>query len=1019
MRKKVKCWEVFKCNKKNCPVYKSKKLECWLISGTHCHDKIQGKFLEKMEMCLECEVFEANMDVPAMRETIGMVNKQLKQFRAIVESRDQELEDVSMELALGLSEVLEALNKIASGDPRVSIPEASQTELITKLKQIVNKTAKEIGAIVDQAHEFAIGLAEHFEILNRVSRGELSARISEASQDELLKALGRVTNEMIESVATEINERKKAEEGLRESEERFKQVAESAGEWIWEVDANGLYTYSSPVVEKILGFTPAEVVGKKYFYEFFTPDEKAALKEKAFDTFHRKEAFRDFINSNIHKNGNIVILETNGMPILDGEGNLIGYRGVDTDITERKQAEEKILSAAKEWSETFDSMADGVSIHGMDFEIQNLNETLCRMLGKQKEELIGKKCYQIFHAQDGPISECPLKGVELTCKKEIVEIFEPHLDIWLSILSSPIMNEKGEVTRVIHVTRDISERKRAEEELREKEARENLILRSLPMAFYNMQFFSDSTRLWVSEQIDRITGFPASKFIEDQSFWTSRIHPDFRDQVLKKYEMIYQKGSVVIEYLWQCADSSYHWFINQAVLLRDEQGDPKEIIGTWRDITERKHTEEQILWQRALLEGINDLFREALLCETEADIAGKCLAVAEELTGSKFGFIGEVNQAGRFDTVAMSNPGWEACRIPESNAVLMVKDMEIRGIWGRALKDKKSLICNDPASHPDSVGTPDGHPPISSFLGVPFEYGEGAVGMICLANKELGYDVTDQQMVEALGTAFAEALQRKRAEKEIRKLNEELEERVIQRTAQLEAANKELESFSYSVSHDLRAPLRAIDGFSRILSEDYVEKFDDEGKRLVNIIRGNTKKMSTLIDDLLALSRIGRKDIGHADIEMDKLVRTVFDEIKATTPERKIQFNVKLLPSASGDAGMIRQVFINLLTNAIKFTRLEETPIIEVGGYVEDSENVYYVKDNGVGFDMRYKDKLFGAFQRLHDGETFEGTGIGLAIVQRIISRHYGRLWAEGKVNEGATFYFTLPTAGVCILTKA
>ena len=250
--------------------------------------------------------------------------------------------------------------------------------------------------------------------------------------------------------------------------------------------------------------------------------------------------------------------------------------------------------------------------------------------------------------------------------------------------------------------------------------------------------------------------------------------------------------------------------------------------------------------------------------------------------------------------------------------------------------------------------------------------------------------------------------ERKRAEDEIRRLNVELEERVTQRTAALEGANKELEAFSYSVSHDLRAPLRAVDGFSQAVLEDYGAKLPEEGRRYLQTIRGGAQRMGLLIDDLLTFSRLSRLPLRKQAVNMTELTREALEELNGFRQGRQVDVRIDDLPSCEGDPALLKQVWVNLLSNAIKYTRKREAAVVEVRSRQENGEMVYSVADNGTGFPMQYAHKLFGVFQRLHRSEEFEGTGVGLAIVQRVVHRHGGRVWAEAAVDRGATFNFTI-----------
>ena len=283
---------------------------------------------------------------------------------------------------------------------------------------------------------------------------------------------------------------------------------------------------------------------------------------------------------------------------------------------------------------------------------------------------------------------------------------------------------------------------------------------------------------------------------------------------------------------------------------------------------------------------------------------------------------------------------------------------------------------------------------LSARTGLPYDQGE--LGLLAQSFDEMAASL-EQRVAE-----------RERAEEEVHRLNAALEQRVIERTVQLEAANEELEAFSYSISHDLHAPLRALDGFSRILLEDYAPQLSPEARHYLHRVRDNAQQMGQLIDDLLTFSRLSSQPLKTHPLAPAELARQALADLRSEQENRHLDISIGELPVCQADPALLRQVFVNLLANALKFTRPRAVARIEVGCQYLDDQCIYFVKDNGVGFDMQYVHKLFGVFQRLHRAEEYEGTGVGLAIVQRIVHRHGGRVWAEAAVDKGATFCFTI-----------
>ncbi len=510
------------------------------------------------------------------------------------------------------------------------------------------------------------------------------------------------------------------------------------------------------------------------------------------------------------------------------------------------------------------------------------------------------------------------------------------------------------------------------------------------------------TGRWTSsEALDRIFGI-GTGFLRDVDGWSLLIHPDHREE-MKRYfaeEVVGRKRRFEKEYrIVRPSDGEERWVVGTGQLELDEDGNVVRMLGAIQDVTERRRSE---LEREALLEIMQGLvslpdpnaFLRLLHEAVSRVIYAENLFVLLKKPGSgSFEFAYFVDQHDQPPPPTSLGRSCSAYVFRKGEPVLFTEavfdDLEARGEVKR-------------------VGTPS-----PSWLGAPLKRGAETIGIMAVQDYETSgrYSEHDKAFLASVAAQVAVALERKWAEDEVRRLNADLEGRVQARTAELEAALREMEAFSYSVAHDLRAPIRAIHGFNTILTEDYGAALDDEGRRLLETVGRSARRMGLLIDDLLDFSRTGRTEMRTSCVEMTETARLVLDEAVSIHERSRYTVRVAALPPAEADPNLVEVVFRNLFSNAVKFSAGREHPVVEVGSREADGVAAYYVKDNGVGFDQKYVGKLFGIFQRLHAMDEFVGTGIGLALVKRIVERHGGRVWAKGEPDRGATFWFTLGPA--------
>gem|GEM_PF-635282 len=780
------------------------------------------------------------------------------------------------------------------------------------------------------------------------------------------------------ALIVDITERKRAEEALKVSEKRFRLIVEAAPSAMIVVDRDGKIDLVNAKALELFGYRKEELLGRPV--EMLVPERFRSWHPNYRQSFLAQPtsrpmgAGRDLFG--LHKDGYEVPIEIGLTPYESSDGFFT--LALIVDITERKRAEEKIAYQAY----LLENVNDAVIGSDENSLIRFWNQGAERILGWKAEEVLGRSGREILRSEFIDTDrETVLKilAEHGRWRGESILYRKDGSRVIMEVSSITLRDANGMITGYVSVNRDIAERKQAEKALKVSEERFRLIVEAAPSAIIavdaagKINLVNAKAQELFGYRKEELLGRPVEMLIPDR--FRSR-HIGYRQNFL----MQPTSRSMGAGRDLFCLHKDGHEVPVEIGLTPYESSEGLFTLALIVDITERKQAEAALLRVNDKLE-IQVQERTAALSEANALLQMLLDHMPDHIyfkdTQSRF----IRNSRSQARALGLNDP---AEAVGKSDFDFFPHAQQSFELEQEIIRSGRPLVSQE-----ERVLWPDGTETWVSTTKMPLLDPAGQI----IGTFGISRDIT----------------QRKQAEMALQKAKLELE-----------AANEELEAFSYSVSHDLRAPLRSVDGFSQALLEDYAELLPPEGRNFLERIRSSAQRMAQLIDDLLNLSRVTRAPLKFVPVDLTKLAENTAAELKRTDEDRHVNFIIAQNLRADGDPHLLQIVLENLMNNAWKFTSKRELAEIEVGIKNENGDTVYFIRDNGAGFDMAYANKLFGAFQRLHAMTEFPGTGIGLATIQRIIHRHGGRVWAEGTVDEGATFFFTLPVlSGTQVSTPA